>query len=153
MRPVCASFAMRDRGDSDLWITRSGLRSYPQNDSRRLTERFYRVRSAAHIQSKEVVPVSGFRVTPQQLTSMGSTCNRTAADVRGQHTVLKGQLSPLFGTEWSGTAAAQFTELYEQFNTNALGMTEALDGIGRLLAQAGQSYASVEQQIASSFRR
>jgi WXG100 family type VII secretion target len=97
--------------------------------------------------------VSGFRVTPQQLTSLGSTCNRTAADVRGQHTVLKSQLSPLFGTDWSGSAAAQFTELYEQFNANALGMTEALDGIGRLLAQAGQSYASVEQQIASSFRR
>jgi WXG100 family type VII secretion target len=97
--------------------------------------------------------MSGFRVTPQQLTSLGSTCNRTAADVRGQHTVLKGQLGPLFGTDWSGSAAAQFTELYEQFNANALGMTEALDGIGRLLAQAGQSYASVEQQIASSFRR
>jgi len=28
-----------------------------------------------------------------------------------------------------------------------------LDGIGRLLSQAGQSYASVEQQIAASFRR
>ncbi len=97
--------------------------------------------------------MSGFKVTPQQLTSLGTTCNRTAADVRGQHTVLKGQLSPLFGTDWSGSAAAQFTQLYEQFNANAVGMTEALDGIGRLLGQAGQSYAAVEQQIASSFRR
>lgn len=97
--------------------------------------------------------MAGFRVTPQQLTSLGATCNRTAADVRGQHTVLKSQLTPLFGTEWSGAAATQFTELYEQFNTNAVGLTEALDGIGRLLAQAGQSYAAVEQQITSSFRR
>jgi len=102
---------------------------------------------------REVITVSGFKVTPQQLSSLGGTCNRTAGDVRGQHTALKGQLSPLFGTDWSGAAAAQFTELYEQFNSNALGMTEALDGIGRLLAQAGQSYASVEQQITSSFRR
>ena len=97
--------------------------------------------------------MSGFRVTPQQLTSLGASCNRTATDVRGQHTVLKSQLTPLFGTDWSGAASAQFTELYEQFNANAQGMTEALDGIGRLLAQAGQSYAAVEQQITSSFRR
>jgi WXG100 family type VII secretion target len=102
--------------------------------------------------SREIT-MSGFRVTPQQLTSLGGTCARTAADVRGQHSVLKGQLGPLFGTDWSGAAASQFTELYEQFNTNAMGMTEALDGIGRLLAQAGQSYASVEQQITSTFRR
>jgi WXG100 family type VII secretion target len=100
-----------------------------------------------------VITVAGFKVTPQQLTGLGATCNRTATDVRGQHTVLKGQLSPLFGTDWSGAAATQFAELYEQFNANALGLTEALEGIGRLLAQAGQSYAAVEQQIASSFRR
>jgi WXG100 family type VII secretion target len=99
-----------------------------------------------------VIIVAGLRVTPQQLTGLGATCSRTATDVRGQHTVLKGQLSPLFGTDWSGSAAAQFTELYEQFNANALGLTEALDGIGRLLGQAGQSYAAVEQQITSSFR-
>jgi len=93
------------------------------------------------------------KVSPQQLAALGGSCNRTATDVRGQHHVLRGQLSPLFGTDWSGAAAAQFTELYEQFNTNALGLSEALDGIGRLLSQAGQSYASVEQQIAASFRR
>ena len=59
----------------------------------------------------------------------------------------------MFGADWSGSAAMQFTELYEQFNSNATGLTEALDGIGRLLSQAGQSYASVEQQITNSFRR
>jgi len=97
--------------------------------------------------------MTALKVSPQQLAALGGTCNRTASDVRGQHAVLKGQLGPLFGTEWSGTAAAQFTELYEQFNANALGLSEALDGIGRLLAHAGESYASVEQQITASFRR
>ena len=80
------------------------------------------------------------------------TCNRTATDVRGQHATLKSQLTPLFGADWSGTAAAQFAALYEQFNKNAQGLTAALDGIGRLLSQAGASYASVEEQIAASFR-
>lgn len=96
--------------------------------------------------------LGGLRVSPQQLTSLGGSCSRTAADVRGQHAGLKSQLSPLFGADWSGTAATQFGALYEQFNKNAEGMTAALDGIGRLLGQAGQSYASVEQQIAASFR-
>jgi WXG100 family type VII secretion target len=96
--------------------------------------------------------MAGFKVTPQQLTSLGGSCSRTASDVRGQHATLKAQLSPLFGTDWSGSAAAQFSQLYEQFNSNAQGMSQALEGIGRLLGQAGQSYASVEQQIASSFR-
>ncbi len=96
--------------------------------------------------------MAGFKVTPQQLSTLGVTCGRTATEVRGQHSSLRGQLSPLFGAEWSGSAAAQFTELYDQFNSNAQGLGEALEGIGRLLGQAGQSYASVEQQITSSFR-
>ncbi len=97
--------------------------------------------------------VTGLKVSPQQLTALGGGCHRTATDVRGQHSTLKSQLSPLFGSDWSGAAAAQFAELYEQFNKNAEGLSAALDGIGRVLAQAGQSYAEVEQQIASSFRR
>jgi WXG100 family type VII secretion target len=97
--------------------------------------------------------MAGFKVSPQQLTSLGSTCSRTATDVGGQHRALKGQLTPLFGADWSGAAASQFAELYEQFDSSAQGMAQALEGIGRLLGQAGQSYASVEQQIASSFRR
>ncbi|MGI8667003.1 MAG: WXG100 family type VII secretion target [Jatrophihabitans sp.] len=97
--------------------------------------------------------MTGFKVSPQQLSSLGVSCNRTATDVRGRQAVLKNQLNPLFGADWAGTAATQFAELYEQFDSNARGMTLALEGIGRLLGQAGQSYASVEQQIASSFRQ
>jgi WXG100 family type VII secretion target len=96
--------------------------------------------------------MTGLKVAPQQLTTLGGSCSRTATDVRGQHAALKSQLSPLFGADWSGTAATQFSALYEQFNKNAEGLSAALDGIGRLLGQAGQSYASVEQQITASFR-
>ncbi|MDQ1732884.1 MAG: hypothetical protein QOK10_3043 [Pseudonocardiales bacterium] len=95
---------------------------------------------------------TGLKVTPQQLSVLGGSCNRTATEVRGQHSGLKAQLTPLFGADWSGAAATQFAGLYEQFNRNAEGMAGALDGIGRLLSQAGSSYAAVEQQIASSFR-
>jgi WXG100 family type VII secretion target len=94
----------------------------------------------------------GLKVTPSQLAALGTAVTRVSADVRGQHQGLKGQLSPLFGAEWSGTAAAQFATLYEQFDQHARGMSDALDGIGQLLAHAGAAYAEVEQQIAASFR-
>ena len=61
-------------------------------------------------------------------------------------------VGPLFGADWSGAAAAQFTALYEQFDLHARGMSDALDGIGQLLARAGLTYAEVEQQVAASFR-
>ena len=94
----------------------------------------------------------GLKVTPSQLAALGTAVTRVSADVRGQHQGLKGQLSPLFGAEWSGTAAAQFATLYEQFDQHARGMSDAFDGIGQLLAHAGAAYAEVEQQIAASFR-
>jgi|SRR5689334_4887059 WXG100 family type VII secretion target len=94
----------------------------------------------------------GLKVSPHQLSALGGTCNRTASDVRGRHQALRGQLTPLFGVDWSGAAASQFASLYEQFNRNSEGLSAALEGIGRLLNQAGSSYDAVEQQIAASFR-
>lgn len=96
--------------------------------------------------------MSSLKVTPAQLEALGGAVHRTSADVRGQHQSLKTQLTPLFGADWSGAAAAQFTGLYEEFDTHAKGLADALDGIGQLLKSAGLSYAQVEQQIAASFR-
>jgi WXG100 family type VII secretion target len=92
------------------------------------------------------------KVTPVQLNNMSGSVNRTAADVEGSHKALKSQLSPLFGADWSGQAAAQFGALYENFDTHARGLNEALHGIGLLLNSAGNTYATAEQQIAASFR-
>jgi WXG100 family type VII secretion target len=96
--------------------------------------------------------MSGIKVTPDQLSVLGGSVARVSADVRGEHQNLKGQLSPLFGADWSGAAASQFTALYEQFDQHAKGMSDALDGIGQLLGRAGATYADVEQQVAASFR-
>jgi 6 kDa early secretory antigenic target len=94
----------------------------------------------------------GLKVTPDQLSAMGGSVARASTDIRGAQQSLKGQLAPLFGADWSGAAAAQFTALYEQFDQHAKGLSDALDGIGQLLGRAGASYAEVEQQIAASFR-
>jgi WXG100 family type VII secretion target len=95
---------------------------------------------------------SGLKVTPAQLEGLSGTVGAVSAEVRGSHQSLRAQLSPLFGADWSGAAATQFTALYEQFEQHADGLSAALDGIGQLLGRAGSSYAEVEQQIAASFR-
>jgi WXG100 family type VII secretion target len=95
--------------------------------------------------------VSSLKVTPAQLETLGGTTHRVCADVRGEHQLLKAQLSPLFGADWSGAAAAQFAALYENFDQHAKGLCDALDGIGALLVRAGSEYAAVEQQIAATF--
>ncbi|MEP6598821.1 MAG: WXG100 family type VII secretion target [Actinomycetota bacterium] len=96
--------------------------------------------------------MTALKVTPSQLQALSGGVSRTSADVRASHQTLKGQLAPLFGAEWSGAAAAQFTNLYDQFDQHAKGLSDALDGIGQLLNRAGVSYADVEQQIAATFR-
>lgn len=96
--------------------------------------------------------MSNLKVSPGQLEALGGSAHRVCADVRGAHQNLKSQLSPLFGAEWSGAAAAQFTSLYESFDQHAKGLCDALDGIAGLLVRAGSTYADVEQQIAASFR-
>ena len=63
-----------------------------------------------------------------------------------------GRLAPLFGADWAGSAAAQFNALYDQFDLHARGMSDALDGIGQLLARAGVTYAQAEAQVTASFR-
>ncbi len=96
--------------------------------------------------------MSSLTVTPGQLEMLGGSTHRASASVRGEHHQLRAQLSPLFGADWSGSAAAQFGALYEDFDQHARGLCDALDAIGALLVRAGASYAEVEQQIAASFR-
>lgn len=96
--------------------------------------------------------MTGLKVTPSQLCASGAAVARVSAETRGAHQGLKAQLAPLFGAEWSGAAAAQFTALYEQFDLHSRGLSDALDGIGRLLGRAGITYADAESAIAASFR-
>jgi WXG100 family type VII secretion target len=91
------------------------------------------------------------KVTPEQLHALAGQVTKTAGDVAGMHQALKGQLGPLFGADWVGTASGQFQQLYTQFDTNAKGLTDALQGIGKLLNAAGSSYAEAEAQIARTF--
>jgi WXG100 family type VII secretion target len=96
--------------------------------------------------------MSSLRVTPGQLSALSGVIARISSEVRGEHQTLRGQLAPLFGADWSGAAAAQFSTLYEDFDRHARGLSDALDGIGQLLGRAGSTYAQAESAIAASFR-
>ncbi len=95
--------------------------------------------------------MAGLVVTAAQLEALSGTIARTAGEIGGIHQALKGQLSPLFGADWQGTASGRFQQLYTDFDNSATKLNQALDGISQLLGAAGQSYAQAEEQIARSF--
>ncbi len=96
--------------------------------------------------------MSALRVTPDQLTQLSATVSATANATHEAHARLRGQLAPLFGADWSGAAAARFTDLYAQFDQSASALSEALQGIGQVLRAAGTAYEQTEAQVAGSFR-
>ena len=91
------------------------------------------------------------RVTPEQLEGLSAQVARGAGEIDQQLAVLTHALAPL-GSEWAGQAQQQFQQLWAEWHTAALRLREALDGIGRLMNQAGHAYASAEDQIAATFR-
>lgn len=93
----------------------------------------------------------GIKVTPEQLQTLSGQVQRGAGSIDQQLSGLTQTLAPL-GTDWAGQAQAQFTALWQEWHNAARSLNDALEGISRLLAQAGTAYASAESQIASTFR-
>jgi WXG100 family type VII secretion target len=91
------------------------------------------------------------KVTPEQLEALSAQVMRSAGEIDQQLGGLANTLAPL-GSEWAGHAQQQFQQLWAEWHTSAVRLREALDGIGRLMNQAGHAYASAEQQIAATFR-
>lgn len=91
------------------------------------------------------------KVTPEQLEGLSAHVVRSAGQIDQQLSALTHTLTPL-GSEWAGQAQQQFQHLWAEWHTSAVRLREALDGIGRLMSQAGRAYASAEQEIAATFR-
>ncbi len=91
-------------------------------------------------------------VTPEQLQEISTQLVSGASEVESILSQLANAVSPL-QSEWVGSAQAQFEALWSQWQSDAAGLHEALEGVAQLTAQASQSYASTEQSIASSFGR
>ncbi len=94
--------------------------------------------------------MGGFRVTPEQLKALSTRVDGGAQNIQAELAALRSALAPL-EEEWTGQARERFRELYDQWDAGANELQQALDGIARLLAQAGQSYDDAERAVASSF--
>jgi len=92
-------------------------------------------------------------VTPEQLVELAAGVASGSAQIDGTLAGLGRQLAPLAGGSWAGAAAGQFSALWQEWHRSAASLNQALEGISRLLGQAGHSYAQAEQQIAGTFRR
>ncbi|MDP9239738.1 MAG: WXG100 family type VII secretion target [Actinomycetota bacterium] len=94
----------------------------------------------------------GIKVTPEQLHLLSGNVHRGSAEIAGSLASLSGQISPLVGGDWAGSASVQFSTLWERWQRSAKELNSALQGISQLLGSAGTSYAEAERHIASSFR-
>ena len=96
--------------------------------------------------------MSGIKVTPEQLNALSGQVSRGSGEIEGQLRALSNTIAPLVGGDWAGQAQQRFTSLWDEWQRSAQGLKHALDGISRLMGQAGASYAQAEQNIASTFR-
>jgi WXG100 family type VII secretion target len=95
--------------------------------------------------------MTGIRVTPDQLQTLAGRVRTGAGTIDGELHSLAGSLAPL-GGDWAGQAQAQFQALWADWQRNAKGLNEALQGIATLLQGAGAAYQQAEDAVASSFR-
>jgi WXG100 family type VII secretion target len=93
--------------------------------------------------------MAGIKVTPEQLQQLSGSVGRGSGEIAGQLGVMSGAVAPLVGGDWAGAASTQFAQLWEQWQTSARGLQQALDGISGLLVRPPRL---AEQQIAASFR-
>lgn len=90
------------------------------------------------------------RVTPEQLQQVSGQLRAGASNVDGILAQLASNVAPL-GSDWAGVAQARFQELWAQWQRNARGLNDALNGIAQLMQQASANYDSTEQSNAALF--
>lgn len=96
------------------------------------------------------MPSGLIRVTPEQLQQVSGQLRAGASNVDGILAQLASNVAPL-GSDWAGVAQARFQELWAQWQRNARGLNEALNGIAQLMAQASANYDTTEQSNAALF--
>ena len=84
------------------------------------------------------------------LQSMAAQCRSEAADTAARHAALSSSVTTSVLDGWTDSqAAAQFSQLYEQWRASAQGVSDALTGMGTLLAGVAASYQQHEADMAA----
>lgn len=90
------------------------------------------------------------KVTSEDLASTAAQLSRGSQEIDAQLASMRNLVQSLVASDWQGAASAAFDSLYQQWNTSAASLREALDGISRLVSNAATAYANTEQQIQQS---
>jgi WXG100 family type VII secretion target len=90
------------------------------------------------------------KVTSEDLATVAAQLSSGSEEIDSQLARMRGLVQSLVSSDWQGAASSSFDSLYQQWNTSAANLREALDGISRLVANAATAYASTEQQIQQS---
>jgi WXG100 family type VII secretion target len=94
--------------------------------------------------------MSLIRVTSEDLASAAAQLSTGSQEIDTQLTGMHNLVQSLVSSDWQGAASSSFESLYQQWNTSAANLRQALDGISKLLANAATAYANTEQQIQQS---
>jgi early secretory antigenic target protein ESAT-6 len=95
--------------------------------------------------------MSLIRVTSEDLHSLSSNVQTGSNSIQDQLSRMQGEVLGVVGGDWQGAASGQFHSLWEEWQRSAAGLKDALDGISRLLNNAGSQYQATEDAIRSSF--
>lgn len=90
------------------------------------------------------------KVTSEDLASASSQLTTGSQEIDGQLNTMHHLVQELVASDWQGSASSSFESLYQEWNTSAANLRQALDGISKLLSDAASAYASTEQQIQQS---
>jgi WXG100 family type VII secretion target len=90
------------------------------------------------------------KVTSEDLANASAQLNSGSQEIDAQLSSMHSLVQELVASDWQGAASSSFESLYQEWNTSAANLREALNGISRLLSNAASAYASTEQQIQQS---
>lgn len=94
--------------------------------------------------------MSLIKVTAEDLSNASGQLTSGSQEIDAQLSTMHGLIQELVASDWQGAASSSFESLYQEWNTSAANLREALDGISKLLSNAASAYASTEQQIQQS---
>jgi WXG100 family type VII secretion target len=90
------------------------------------------------------------KVTSEDLANASAQLSSGSQEIDAQLSTMHNLVQDLVSSDWQGAASSSFEALYQEWNTSAANLREALDGISKLLANAASSYATTEQHIQQS---
>lgn len=90
------------------------------------------------------------KVTSEDLANASAQLTSGSQEIDAQLSTMHSLVQELVASDWQGAASSSFESLYQEWNTSAANLREALNGISKLLSNAANAYASTEQQIQQS---